>query len=74
MNDELAIEHNKTKHRACVRYLRSIRNPFKRTYGVKYFGYLQGNNLLPEAEGISFMAAQAVRMRIQDIMGGGKSL
>ncbi len=38
----MTISHD--KQRRAVRYLGTIRNPFKRTYGVKYLEYLSGRN------------------------------
>lgn len=64
------IEHN--KHRAAIRYLGRIRNPIKRSYGVKYWDDLNNSNrpTLAVPEGLSYMAAQAVRMTLQDIHEG----
>ena len=51
-------------------YLRSIRNPAKRDYAKRYLEALKAGTD-PDAVGhsseLSYMAAQAVRMRLHDI-------
>lgn len=53
---------------AARRYLAAIRNTDKREYGVRYFAYLRGAAHDPEPVNISTMAAQAVRMRLEEII------
>lgn len=54
-------------------YLRSIRNPVKRAYGFDYVNWLERGSMAEDTPppavpaGLSYMAAQAVRMRLADI-------
>ena len=52
---------------AAWRYVLAIRNTDKREYGIRYLEHLFRNAPEPEPDGISTMAAQAVRMRLHDI-------
>lgn len=61
------------KDRLAVQYLKRIRNPFKRSYGVKYWTWLSTGGQEPDYDDISYMAAQAVRMTLQDIKAGIKA-
>lgn len=41
------------------------RNPLKRSYAASYYNYLRNGGTEPERpEGLSYMAAQAVRMQL----------
>lgn len=59
------------QERLAARYLGTIRNPHKRTYGVKFWQWMTTDAQCPEPhESLSYMAAQAVRIRLTDILGG----
>jgi hypothetical protein len=52
-----------------LRYKRSIRNPVKRFYAFDVHAALIAGQPVPEAPaGLSYMAAQAVRMRLREIL------
>ncbi len=53
----------------CYRYIRAIRNTDKREYAVRYLDYLRAYGADPEPVNISYMAAQAVRMRLHQLIG-----
>ena len=55
---------------AAWRYVPGIRNPDKREYGIRYLETLKRDCCDPDPDGISHMAAQAVRMRLHEICGG----
>jgi len=48
-------------------YVASIRNKAKRAYAVAYLAYRRGAALEPDSGELSYMAAQAVRLRINEI-------
>jgi hypothetical protein len=60
----------KTGFDDCWRYIRAIRNTDKREYAIRYLDYLRAYQPDPEPErmGLSTMAAQAVRMRLHEIL------
>ena len=50
-------------------YMRSIRNPAKRAYADQYWHWRRGFVASADPPGnLSYMAAQAVRIRVEDIM------
>ena len=49
-------------------YSRAIRNTRKREYAIAFMGYLLGKRSEPETS-LSYMAAQAVRLRLAEILG-----
>jgi hypothetical protein len=49
-------------------YIASIRNTDKRSYAAKYLEFIQGHGPDPSIANISYMAAQAVRMRIREFI------
>ena len=53
---------------AAERYIYRMRNRDKREYALRYFNYLAGFSREPEPANLSVMAAQAVRMRLHDIV------
>jgi hypothetical protein len=53
---------------AARKYLGAIRNPVKQAYGVQYFAFLRGAAEEPNDDGLSAMAAQAVRMQLAQIL------
>jgi len=60
------------QERAAARYLGTIKNPHKRSYGVKYWAWLTTDAEFPDydTDALSYMAAQAVRTRLVDIKAG----
>ena len=55
-------------------YISSIHNPSKRKYAEEYFHYEQGRSQQPKRPSdLSAMGAQAVEMRIQQLLEGGVS-
>lgn len=57
-------------NRAAERYVKRIKNPNKRQYAAAYLGYRLGLlEHMPATIQISYMAAQAVRMRLDCILG-----
>ena len=48
-------------------YIRRIKNPSKRKYAEAYLDYCDGNGAEPDDAGISYMAAQAVRMQLAEL-------
>jgi hypothetical protein len=55
-------------------YIESLRHPAKKRYAKDYYQYLrcpanQRPERGPEHPGLSYMAAQAVRMNLDEIMG-----
>lgn len=57
-------------NQAAQDYVKRIKNPNKRQYAGAYLGYRLGIlDHRPEPEGISYMAAQAVRMNLDCILG-----
>jgi hypothetical protein len=49
------------------RYVRSIRNTGKRAYAEQYLAWRRGQRrTAPETGGLSYMAAQAVRLTIRE--------
>lgn len=54
---------------ALRRYIEGIRNPRKRAYATQYQAYLRGAAEMPIPIGLSYMGAQAVRLRIREILG-----
>ncbi len=56
---------------AAGKYIRAIRSPRKLRYAQRYLTHLKiGEGEPPETEGLSFMAAQAVRLRLWAIIQG----
>ena len=53
------------------RYIRKIRNKQKRAYADDYLNFMRGQCVEPVAHyrGLSYMAAQAVRLELTDILG-----
>jgi len=49
-------------------YIEKIRNPVKREYAKQYWLFLKGQVAQPEYSGLSYMAAQAVRLRLSELM------
>ena len=49
------------------RYIRSIRNARKQEYAAAYVSHLLYGEPEPSTEGLSYMAAQAVRLNIRDM-------
>jgi hypothetical protein len=77
MNDAFDNAHadkqalKQARHQAAVGYVRRIRNPKKRSYGVCYLQWLDEGcvgNPPPAAPGLSLMASQAVRLALSDIL------
>jgi hypothetical protein len=55
---------------AAAAYVRRIRNVQKRAYAAQYLAWFTGQRSQdPNAEGISYIAAQAVRMEIARLIG-----
>jgi hypothetical protein len=52
-----------------ARYVERIRNPRKRAYAIAWFNFRRGAALEPENGDCSYMAAQAVRMTIDQMLG-----
>lgn len=51
------------------KYILSIRNERKRQFAAGYYGFKVGLlNHAPQTDGLTLMAAQAVRMNIEDIL------
>jgi hypothetical protein len=52
-------------------YIRSIRNPLKRQYAEAFARYLASGEEGPEPDrgALSYMGAQAVRLRLYDLNG-----
>lgn len=58
-----------------IAYIRAIRSPAKRTYAYAYLAHLGKTPAErfaagdPEPQGLTYMAAQAVRLRLAEIIG-----
>jgi hypothetical protein len=65
-----AIEEALKKVQAAELYVKKIRNAAKKEYAVNYLNYLKGKGDEPESGNLSYMAAQAVRMRLQELTEG----
>ena len=65
-------QHFTDRQKACdsaIRYLRAIRNPFKRAYGFDCLNaWLEGQPFPSGPAEISYLAAQAVRMTLDDTL------
>ena len=65
---EKAVRLAREGERKAWRYVTGIRNPTKRAYAVAYLGCLWADSEIPLIpENLSYMAAQAVRMNLDDI-------
>ena len=53
-------------------YIRSIRNARKQEYARRYLAHLMDDAPKPEPEGITTVAAQAVRLNLLDILRTGR--
>jgi hypothetical protein len=53
-------------------YVRSLRSASKRAYAVAYLAYMQHGGEEPGRGDLSYMAAQAVRLRLAAIRDGVK--
>lgn len=60
--------YNTTQVGAVDRYVRAIRNANKRAYAAAYARWLQNGGDEPDSGPISYMAAQAVRMTLDEIL------
>lgn len=50
-------------------YAHRLRSPLKRAYAIAYYRYRAGKAAQsPPSNGLSFMAAQAVRMNINELL------
>lgn len=57
-----------TKEQEARRYIYAIRNPDKQQYAGLWWQFINGRTYKPEVpKSLSYMAAQAVRMRLLDI-------
>ena len=56
--------------RKAARYIDRIRNERKRAYAGAYWRYLRGFEHEPNSDGLSVMAAQAVRLQLAEIIRG----
>lgn len=67
--NELNERDNKERLRTAKSYVNRIRNPEKRRYGQCYLRYIRfGESLNEDSFDCSFMAKQAVRLAIAEIM------
>jgi hypothetical protein len=60
-----------TRREEAYRYLNLIRNADKRRYGFAYLAWMRNHAIghEPERGRLSYMAAQAVRMQLHEILG-----
>lgn len=53
------------------RYIKTLRSGTKRKYAERYLAHVMGHAMPPpERDGLSYMAAQSVRMEIDSILEG----
>jgi hypothetical protein len=66
--NENTILNTSAKENEIFKYINAIRNSAKKTYAEYYLSYkLTGSNE-PERMGLSYMAAQSVRMNIDNML------
>ena len=63
-----AGRHEWPRHASAEAYIRGIRNADKRAYAIAYLAFLRdsGPALEPDAPGLSYMGAQAVRLALSE--------
>jgi len=52
-----------------LRYINAIKNPDKKLYAQLYYKFLLGDTYKPDSSGLSYMAAQGVRLRLSKTLG-----
>ena len=62
-------KRNMSNYDESIKYLRAIKNPYKRAYGFDMLNHLFRDDKRPERPPqLSYLAAQAVRMTLNDIL------
>lgn len=61
------MNESQAADREAARYINAIRNPDKKHYAGLWWQLLKDNTYKPDPKGLSFMAAQAVRLHLQTI-------
>jgi hypothetical protein len=62
------ITDNAAQKRRAWTYVHSLRSPLKRAYATAYALHRLGRRDFPKADGLAFMTAQSVRIKIDEIL------